>query len=628
MIHPHNPLPMKRLDTLTLPLWGAARLERGGHAVSLRLKALAILYYIALEGQADRADLAAMFWENADPQANLRVELHHLRGVLRSCGVDAFARHQNPLVLPEGITVDRQRGGDKILEGLERLTGVSASFDVWLEWQRRTIAEPNDGTSDREALLAELSINLPKSGVLILQALPGSERTAFAHSLARWLGMGFSEGLIGNEQTLKYVKSPFPSDLKTSVLNAKGLIVLARSAFGETPRSLLELSEALPRSRVQTLNLPPLAWEHVRQGSLSSLPFKNAAALYLSTHGLPALLKERLQLEPNVAYAEAWQLAPAPAKFLAKLHLELRYLPMEARIALEKLVVHPGEFVDAFAAALEADAHLEEFERRGWLEYRNNRWRFKHEVVRRVLHEGLQPGRRSRTHKRAALHFVDSGNAIAATYHQLHAQDTADWQALAGQLSPVQQAALKSWMRRSPSLSFEAQSWLDPAPYTASAPQRPGAELALLEAARNGEGFSGEDGRFSLVRTQAHAERASVHFAPLEEAALLRIRGRGFVENTLGIGLEGTAEGLVICAAGRHTPHADAGALRFLDVDRAFKVDADLVVPASGAFEHWVYLRAGLEWRIYSRMERGIMELELTAFRAHGEGAPQGVHQL
>jgi hypothetical protein len=619
---------MKRLDTLTLPLWGKARLERGGHAISLRLKALAILYYLALEGQADRADLAAMFWDNADPQANLRVELHHLRAVLRSCGVDAFARHQNPLVLPEGISVDRQRGSDRTLEGLERLTGVSTSFDVWLDWQRRTIAEPNDGTSDREALLAELSINLPKSGLLILQALPGSERTAFAHSLARWLGLGFSESLTGTEQTLKYLKSPFPSDLKSSVLNTKGLIVLARSAFGETPRSLLELSEALPRNRVHSLNLPPLAWEHVRQGSLSSLPFKHAAALFLSTQGLPALLKERLQLEPTLPYSEPWQLAPAPAKFLAKLHLELRYLPMEARMSLEKLVTHPGEFNDAFAAALEADAHLEEFERRGWLAYRNNRWRFTYEVVRRVLHEGLQPGRRSRTHKRAAQHFIEAGQCVAAIYHQLHAQDIVNWSLLADKLSTEQRAALKAWMRRSPSLSFEAEAWPEPALDEVSATPRWGVELALLETARHGEGFNGEDGRFNLVRTQAHAERASVHFGALDEPALLRVRGRGFLENTLGIGLEGTAEGLVVCAVGRHTLHPDAGQLRFLDVERAFKVDSDLIMPASGAFEQYVYLRAGLEWRIYSRMERGIMELELTAFRALGEGAPKGVHQL
>jgi hypothetical protein len=612
-----------RHEMLQLPVWGTARLERDGQTVPVRLKALAILYFLALEGQADRQELATMFWDNNDPQSNLRVELHHLRTVLKTLGIDAFGRSQTPLVLPPAIRVDKQRTTDIPLDNLERLTGVSASFEVWLEWHRRSLLEPSAPPSDREALLSELSAKLPKSGLLILQGLPGSDRTAFARGLARWMGLNFNEGLTGNEGVLKYLKSPFPSDLRQQVLSAKGLVVLARSAFGEMPRALLELSEALPAHRVTHLTLPPLSWSEARQGPLSALRFGRAAALYTASQGVPAHLRERLEAEG--AILEPGQLPTAPGKMLNKLQLELRYLPMDARIALEKLSVHPARIPDGLAKALEVETHLEEFERRGWLTYRTT-WRFAHESVRRILHEGLQPGRRTRTHQRAAAYFAQAGNAVSEAYHSLHAGDVVDWLRVSESLKTPERFALCNWLQlqlnsEAANNVLESMPPLEPA-HTQAVHFSPH-ESALLETARYGDGISEDHGRVTVVRTAAHSERCGVIYAPFEEATLLRVRGRALVENTFGFGLEPNADPLSIGL------HRNPDRLRFLAVERAVcDRGTQVILPASEQFEQWMLIPAEQSLHLSSSMERGVIELELTAFDLSERGTPVDAYAI
>ena len=616
-----TPMPTQ---TLQLPVWGPVRLERDGQPVPLRLKALAILYYLALEGQADRQELATLFWDNNDPQSNLRVELHHLRAVLKTLSIDAFGRSQNPLVLPAALRLDKQHTRDVALEGLERLSGVSASFEVWLEWHRRSLMEPSAPQSDREALLSELSVKLPKSGLLILQGLPGSDRTAFARGLARWMGLNFNEGLAGNEGVLKYAKSPFPSDLRQQVLSAKGLVVLARSAFGEAPRALLELSEALPAQRVTELTLPPLTWSEARQGPLAGLRFFRAAALYTASQGVPSHLRERLRDDEHGSVLEPGQLPAAPAKMLSKLQLELRYLPMDARIALEKLSVHPARIPEGLVGAMEAEAHLEEFERRGWLSYRQF-WRFAHESVRRILHEGLQPGRRTRAHTRAATYFANAGHAAAEAYHRLHAGEPVNWEHVSDQLKIPERLALCNWLQLQlqpdtannlletmPSLESPAKS-----EFTAGA-----RELALLETARYGEGMTDEHGRVTVVRTASHSQRCGLIYAPLEEPALLRICGRALVENTFGFGLEPDADPLSVGL------HRQPDRVRVLTVERSVQHGAQVILPAGEQFEYWFLMRPDQALHLSSGMERGIMELELTAFNVAERGQSVGAHTL
>ena len=604
-------LTLIRTETLHLPVWGAARLERDGQTVPLRLKALGILYYLCLEGRADRQELAMMFWDNNDPQSNLRVELHHLRSTLKTLNIDAFGRNQNPLVLPPSIRIDKQHTKDQPLDGLERLTGVSASFEVWLEWHRRSLLEPSAPASDREELLSELSVKLPKSGLLILQGLPGSDRTAFAQGLARWLGLNFNEGLSGNEGVLKYAKSPFPSDLRQQVLSAKGLVVLARSAFGEAPRALLELSEALPASRVTELTLAPLSWNEARQGPLEKLRFGSAASLYIASQGVPSHLRERLRDDSDRAL-EPGELRAAPAKMLSKLQLELRYLPMDARIALEKLSVHPASIPEGLATALEVEAHLEEFERRGWLTYRQC-WRFAHESVRRILHEGLQPGRRTRTHARAAAYFAGSNHAAAEAYHRLHAGEAVDWQRLGQRLELPERLALCHWLQRQPVNLEHAPLPPLELPTTQQVAFQPH-ELALLETARYGEGMTDEHGCVTVVRTAAHSQRCGLVYAPFEEPTLLHLRGRALVENTFGFGLEPDADPLAIGI------HRSPNRLRLLPTEHMGQHNGQVILPAGDQFEHWLLLKPNQPLHLSSGMERGIIELRLEAYAVSNSG--------
>ena len=604
-----------RSETLQLPVWGSARLERDGQIVPLRLKAVAILYYLALEGQTERQELAALFWDNNDPQSNLRVELHHLRSTLKTLNIDAFGRNQNPLVLPSQIRIDKQHIKNQPLEGLERLTGVSASFEVWLEWHRCSLLEPSNAPSDREALLSELAVKLPKSGVLILQGLPGSDRTAFARGLARWLGLNFNEGLSGNEGVLKYAKSPFPSDLRQQVLSAKGLVVLARSAFGEAPRALLELSDALPASRITELTLSPLSWSEARQGSLEALRFEHAASAYIASQGVPSHLRERLRDDPN-RQPETGQLHTAPAKMLSKLQLELRYLTMDARIALEKLSVHPASIPEGLATALDVEAHLEEFERRGWLTYRQC-WRFAHESVRRILHEGLQPGRRSRTHGRAAAYFAASGHAAAEAYHRLHAGEVVDWQRLAQQLELPERLALCHWLQRQPTRVGDEFKHFPLPPLELPTTQQVAFEpheLALLETARYGEGMTDEHGCVTVVRTSAHSQRCGLVYAPFEKPTVLRVRGRALVENTFGCGLEPDADPLAIGI------HRSPNRVRLLSTEHMGQHSGQVILPASDQFEHWLLLKPNQPLHLSSGLERGVLELRLEAYAVSDSG--------
>jgi hypothetical protein len=582
----------------------------------LRLKALAILYYLALENSADRQELASLFWDNADPQTNLRVELHHLRGVLRSCGVDAFARHQNPLTLPTQIRLDQQRRDEQPLEGLERITGVSAAFEVWLEWHKRTLLEPTGARNDREALLDELTLKLPRTGVLILQGLPGSDRTAFAQSLARRLNLSFTHGFVGGDTVMKYHKAPFPGDLRQQVLTAKGLVVLSRSAFGETPRGLLEIAEALPPERVAHLSLPPLTWMEARQGVLAKMRFGPAAKLYTASQGVPALLRELLQQEDHQHPLGAGQLKGPPPKTLAKLQLELRYLPMDARIALEKLVVHPGSIPEPLAATLDAEAHLEEFERRGWLTYRRV-WRFTHEAVRRILHEGLQPGRRARTHQRVAAFFAQTEDRVAETYHRLHAGDAVDWLAFGRNLDFSSQLALCDWLQQE-LLLRDADAILEQLPPRTEPPRclltHSGRELALLEAMRYGEGIHEHDTQLLVTRTAGHAERCGIVFVPLEEAALVRVRGRALIDNTFGFGLEPHAAPL------EFSLYRAARTVRLQHAEHPAQLESTTLLPAGEQFEYWLHLPADQPLHVSSGMERGVFELQLEAYALTAEG--------
>ena len=74
---------------LELRLLGAPQVVRGGRAVKLAKKSVALLAYLAIEGVTVRERLANLLWggfETGNANGNLRRELHRIRSEERRVG--------------------------------------------------------------------------------------------------------------------------------------------------------------------------------------------------------------------------------------------------------------------------------------------------------------------------------------------------------------------------------------------------------------------------------------------------------------------------------------------------------------------------------------------------------------
>ena len=108
-----------RLRCLYLPVRGPARVAGPEGQLRLRRKALAILYYLALEGATHRERLADLLWDGIDPLSNLRVELNAINRELANASLPLFTPYQDPLRLPDGLRLDLQEGpADTLFQGL------------------------------------------------------------------------------------------------------------------------------------------------------------------------------------------------------------------------------------------------------------------------------------------------------------------------------------------------------------------------------------------------------------------------------------------------------------------------------------------------------------------------------
>ena len=85
---------------LTLPIWGKARLLRGRDDLGVRPQALALLYFLALEGPTTREKLVGLLWGRQGTAENLSVEFAYLRGLLERAGVSGLGRWEDPDELP------------------------------------------------------------------------------------------------------------------------------------------------------------------------------------------------------------------------------------------------------------------------------------------------------------------------------------------------------------------------------------------------------------------------------------------------------------------------------------------------------------------------------------------------
>jgi hypothetical protein len=141
-----------------------------------------------------------------------------------------------------------------------------------------------------------------------------------------------------------------------------------------------------------------------------------------------------------------------------------------------------------------------------------------------------------------------------------------------------------------------------------------GAELALLEELRYGGTVYGDGPRWSIVRTGDEASPSGAVFETPVEPLVLRVRGRGFVDSPLNVGLDGESAALSL----RHD-----GVLRAVFVAglrEPKEIEGVAVVPLATSFETWLRLDPGSRLRVESSALMGVIELEMAIFREGADG--------
>ena len=603
------------IQVLKLPLWGTAQLEFENQIVPVRKKSLAILYYLALEGATSRDTLADLVWDRLDATSNLRVELHDLRLKLLPLGIYAFPRGQNPLKLPEGIELEPGKRNAESrntnlqpMEGLERgLDQISTAFEQWLAACRRSLIDPIQTTWGREKLIATLAVQVRNSSVLILSGLPGSDTPNIARELARNLNLSYVDGLNGPVKSLKFLKQPYPPQALENILeHTEGVVVISQSSLGELPRLILELEERLSESRLIYFDLKPLSWREARNGPLAHESFSQAAQYYLETQGNPTHLQHLLSSAQNNTIINNTVGQQTYGKIASKIHLEARYLSQDARLALERLCVQPGSIPDGLIQALTSEPYLDELERSGWLRF-TDAWYISYESVRRLIYASNKPGFRVRTHQRAARYFESINEPLQAAYHRSGALETTNWEELLEHSDPMQQLALEHWLSKELHRSIHYRSnhraaktqqrWIDLEH-----------ELPVLENERFGTGLEYEDSSMRFVRASMQPEPAGMEFHPFEQSMVIRARGQAFSEHLFGMGLSGQAVPLEFGLTGGRPR------LMLLNIAAPSLINDITILPLEERFEHWIYIPQGTGFYVHSRLENGIVELELQAF--------------
>ncbi len=574
-----------------LPLFGTAGLYVAGGRVRLRRKSLALLYYLALEGPTGRAAMAELLWEHASARQNLRVELHELRRALRKLGIAAFEERRDPLMLPPGIGLDATPRAGQALEGLER---VSGSYREWLSSVRDRVAQVDERPAVQlHAQATELAAQIDPPFLLIVKGSPLAGFKSFALQLAKELNLPFLEGVEGGATAVRYLPMPQSEEQIRRVLkDQKSVWVLPTAPFGEDQTALLELRAQWPADRASFVTLQPLSWPDAQRGPLRGLPFDEAAQLYLASGGDAAHLKHLLEL--HRAKPEASE-RPLPQQVRAAYQRESRFLSYLARLALERISIHPGTFDEGFLQALDAHAHLEELERRGWLAYEDE-WRFASEPARRVLYQALQPGRRREYHRAAARYFAQKGLAIARIFHEQRA---------AGEVSPPEQPPdLEAWAKvvwnEGPSLESDSIALRSSEPKVLD-------ELFLEPPEVQGQGWELRENRFCFVRNGPPFRHNMLVIPGHEEAVLVRLTGRGYVENVLGVGLGGGALPLLLQVGRKPVAF-------FAPVAHAHDLGLATLLPVS-SFDVWIEVPAGVSLRLSSAAERIVLEFELKVYR-------------
>lgn len=580
--------------TLTLHLRGAVRLESDGKPLRVRRKGLALLCYLALEGPSRREFLAELLWGHRSSANNLRVEVHRLRETFAQLGLELFDSGADPLGLPDYLAIEAGGLGE-LLAGLE---DVTEGFQDWLERQRLKAAIPTDVVPLREALLDDVVAQMRIPFVLILKAQPGGSAALFAQGLAARLKLPFIEGSGGRGGALHFLAAPLQhlGGLPEQIArDQEGVWVLERSSFGEDPQLLLALRGSVGAERMRYLTLGPLGW-HEAQRFLAALPFREAAALYLASGAHDGYLRELVALRPAAGFAGA---LPVPQRLRAAYLLEARRLSMEARLAVERLSVHPGAFCDELLASLEVLPYLDELERRGWFILLDGYWHFKDDTARRMLYSNLQRGRQQRYHDRIARIAAHSGWQTTASFHRFMGREEVDWQELLEHHG--------GWAKKSLAGRLGLRSTGPIPPRTLLAARH---ELTLLETERFGSGIRSQGEHLQLIRLPGQLDPSAIEWQLPDGVCLLNVKGRVYVDNSLGIGVSGGALPLELVFSGAQTVTVKLAA----GVMAQQTNEGELLLPLPERFDYWFYSESEA-LRLESFAEAGVLELSVSAHK-------------
>ena len=568
------------LTSCYLPLYGAARLEKGGKILPLRRKSLAILYYLALEGASRREHLAELLWPDSKGSVNLRAEIYYLR---KKFSLDV-ATQSGLLTLPENVALDITQQNGEPLEGLE---GLTADFDAWIT-RKRFEVEFQRQPQLMQRIARRLAAELPVPGLWILAGPIGTGKRRLARALADELDLPFYEGWKSGATGMVFLEEPLPAfeEIEKSP-NWPRVLVLARPALGEEPSLLLGLRTVYPTERTRYLKIPRLSYNDAA-GILGSLPFVDAARFYLRSHGRDELLEEMVQANHET-----------PLKYRAVYKIEARRLRRKSRLALERISVCPEPINAELAHRMGSEEDLEELERRGWLVY-DHGWRFSDPVARRALEYDLPDGLKIQYHQRAAIAWEQAGKTMLSAWHQLQA----------GEITDLQLTASRSGNRYAAALLTNIEQNQGP-------PQKKlakGGLVPLLESKQAGEGLERRENHWLILRPEYAGGAAWLEFEPLETDAIVQVSGQLWSFAPLFGALQ------------EKPPLAlHVGEKRFwlAPVNAAQEFLGGWLLPAKDHFSYNFFLPANTPLALVSEVDEVAAEIDVQAFAVAERGSPE-----
>jgi hypothetical protein len=211
---------------------------------------------------------------------------------------------------------------------------LTPGFDEWLVVQRERMAAEAEPFTGTHAWVDKFASMLPASAVVLLRVTPATDGRAEAQVLATALRRQLLEGPeVGSRPSVRLLPPPFDDGQARAVArDGESIWVVPLPAYGEEPLCVLEMRSMLRPERLFEVEVPPLSWPVARSDVLSELPFERAAPIYLQSGGNASFLAELMESGPDVL----------PPRIHAAYLWEARHASLDARLALERLSVHPG----------------------------------------------------------------------------------------------------------------------------------------------------------------------------------------------------------------------------------------------------------------------------------------------